>query len=156
MLTLPGFSGHNLLLTRSAINSPLRCDEKREVGDRILESRRQNLRAILLQPNGGFTGIAVYLGWPATGSVEQDRALSEDQMHTVILLAVLHGFVSIPPIRTFQPFPDVKCPAGYSVWWPQGKEFDNDRFAECIKPIHAKGSSVIKNASIRTKVTSKK
>jgi hypothetical protein len=58
-------------------------------------------------------------------------------MHTLVLLAVLHGYVSIPPIRTFQPYPDVKCPAGYSVWWPQGKEFENDRYAECIKPIRS-------------------
>jgi hypothetical protein len=56
-------------------------------------------------------------------------------MPTLILLAVLQGFVSIPPIRVFQPYPDVKCPRGYSVWWPAGKEFDNDRYAECIKPI---------------------
>jgi hypothetical protein len=58
-------------------------------------------------------------------------------MHTLILLAVLHGYVSIPPIRVFQPYPDVKCPAGYMVWWPQGKEFDNDQYAECIKPIRS-------------------
>jgi hypothetical protein len=77
-------------------------------------------------------------------------------MHTLILFAVLHGYVSIPPIRTFQPFPDVKCPAGYSVWWPKGKEFDNDRFAECIKPIRANHSGDVKNASLRTKVPSKK
>lgn len=82
-------------------------------------------------------------------------------MHTVILLAVLHGYVSIPPIRTFRPFPNVKCPAGYSVWWPQGKEFDNDRFAECIKPIKTERaatakSGAVKNVSLRTKVASKK
>jgi hypothetical protein len=79
----------------------------------------------------------------------------------VILLAVLHGYVSIPPIRTFQPFPDVKCPSGYSLWWPQGKEFENDRFAECIKPIRAERSGVVnsgavKNVSLRTKAASKK
>jgi hypothetical protein len=56
-------------------------------------------------------------------------------MPALILFAVLHGFVSIPPIRVFQPYPDVKCPKGYSVWWPAGKEFDNDRYAECIQPI---------------------
>ena len=82
-------------------------------------------------------------------------------MHTVILLAVLHGYVSLPPIRTFQPFPDVKCPAGYSIWWPQGKEFDNDRFAECIKPVRTEQSEkaksgAVKNVSLRTKVASKK
>ena len=82
-------------------------------------------------------------------------------MHTVILLAVLHGYVSIPPIRTFQPFPDVKCPLGYSIWWPQGKEFDNDRFAECIKPIKteraaAPKSGAVKNVSLSPKVASKK
>jgi len=82
-------------------------------------------------------------------------------MHTVILLAVLHGYVSIPPIRTFQPYPDVKCPSGYSVWWPQGKEFENDRFAECIKPIRTERSSVmkagaVKNVSLRTKAASRK
>lgn len=76
-------------------------------------------------------------------------------MHIVILLAVLHGYVSIPPIRTFQPYPDVKCPSGYSVWWPQDKEFDNDRFAECIKPIRARNTSVVKNVSLRSKTASK-
>lgn len=85
----------------------------------------------------------------------------EDEMHTLILFAVLHGYVSIPPIRTYQPFPNVKCPVGYSIWWPQGKEFDNDRYAECIKPIGMERSSVpkpgpVKNASLRTKAASKK
>jgi len=56
-------------------------------------------------------------------------------MNTLILLAVLHGVVSIPPIRVFQPYPDVKCPRGYATWWPVDKEFDNDKYAECIKPI---------------------
>jgi len=82
-------------------------------------------------------------------------------MHTLILLAVLHGYVSIPTIRTFEPFPDVKCPKGYSIWWPQGKEFDNDRFAECIKPVRTERSGVAKsgvvsNVSLRSKVTPKK
>ena len=56
-------------------------------------------------------------------------------MHAVILIAALQGFISIPPIRVFQPYPDVKCPPGYSIWWPAGKELDNDRYAECIKPL---------------------
>lgn len=56
-------------------------------------------------------------------------------MTTLILIAALQGYISIPPIRVFQPYPDVKCPHGYSIWWPAGKEFDNDRYAECIKPI---------------------
>ena len=78
----------------------------------------------------------------------------------IILFAVLNGYVSIPPIRTFQPFQDVKCPAGYSIWWPQGKEFENDRFAECIKPVRtersgAVKSGTVKNVSLRTKTTSK-
>lgn len=72
-------------------------------------------------------------------------------MNTLILLAVLHGFVSIPPIYVFQPYPDVKCPRGYSVWWPQGKEFDNDKYAECIKPI-GKGSRSVTDVSLRRKV----
>ena len=56
-------------------------------------------------------------------------------MHALILFAALQGFISIPPIHVFQPYPDVKCPRGYSIWWPAGKEFDNDRYAECIKPV---------------------
>lgn len=56
-------------------------------------------------------------------------------MHTLMLLAVLHGVISISPIREFRPYPSVKCPRGYSLWWPSGKEFDNDKYAECIKPI---------------------
>lgn len=82
-------------------------------------------------------------------------------MHTMILLAVLHGYVSIPPIRTFQPFPDVKCPGGYSIWWPEGQEFENDRFAECIRRIRTERSGeaksgVVKNVSLRSKVSPKK
>jgi hypothetical protein len=69
-------------------------------------------------------------------------------MHTLVLLAVLHG-ISIPPIHVFQPYPYVKCPRGYSVWWPAGKEFQNDRYAECIKPIPA--ANVMKPASLRKK-----
>lgn len=77
-------------------------------------------------------------------------------MHTFILFVVLHGVVSIPPIRVFQPYPDVKCPRGYSIWWPAGKEFDNDRYAECIKVIHASKAAksthkVTTNVSLREK-----
>lgn len=76
-------------------------------------------------------------------------------MKAVILLAVLHGVVSIPPIRVFQPYPYVKCPRGYSVWWPAGKEFDNDRYAECVKPIRTQAekspSKQLKDVSLRPK-----
>jgi hypothetical protein len=88
------------------------------------------------------------------GSVDDDN--HEGEMHTLVLLAVLHGYISIPPIRTFQPFPDVKCPAGYLIWWPHGKEFDNDRFAECIKPLGAQRTSVVKNVSLQVKTPPKK
>lgn len=73
-------------------------------------------------------------------------------MKTVILLAVLHGVVSIPPIRVFQPYPDVKCPRGYSIWWPSGKEFDNDRYAECIKPLHAQATKSTKSKTTMKEV----
>ena len=76
-------------------------------------------------------------------------------MHTLILLAVLHGYVSIPPIRVFQPFPDVKCPSGYSIWWPHGREFDNDRYAECIKPIRTYRSKAVTDVSLRRKAVKK-
>ena len=56
-------------------------------------------------------------------------------MPTLILFALLQGYISIPPIHILQPYHDVKCPRGYSIWWPAGKEFDDDRYAECIKPI---------------------
>ena len=75
-------------------------------------------------------------------------------MRTLVLLAVLHGVVSIPPIRVFQPYPDVKCPRGYSIWWPAGKEFDNDRYAQCIKVIAKPTKTVHKittNVSLREK-----
>ncbi len=75
-------------------------------------------------------------------------------MKTVILLAVLQGVVSIPPIRVFQPYPSVKCPHGYLIWWPSGKEFDNDRYAECVKPLHtqaAKSKNTMKEVSLRPK-----
>ena len=72
-------------------------------------------------------------------------------MHALILFAVMHGVISISPIRIFQPFPTVKCPPGYALWWPSGKEFDNDKYAECIKPIaeQAKISKPIKQVSLR-------
>jgi hypothetical protein len=73
-------------------------------------------------------------------------------MHTLILIAVLNGYVSIPPIRTFQPYPDVKCPAGYSIWWPQGKEFSNDQYAQCIKPIQSRRHKPLSNVSLKHKV----
>jgi hypothetical protein len=76
-------------------------------------------------------------------------------MTTLVLLAVLHGYVSIPPIRVFQPYPDVKCPSGYSVWWPKGKEFDNDRYAECIKPLRKRPQKVVTDVSLQHKVVRK-
>jgi len=71
-------------------------------------------------------------------------------MTTLILIAALQGYISIPPIRTFQPYPDVKCPHGYSVWWPEGKEFDNDRYAECIKPIVRSGAKAVLTPAAKT------
>jgi hypothetical protein len=73
-------------------------------------------------------------------------------MHTLILLAVLHGVVSIAPIRVFQPYPSVKCPHGYSIWWPKGKEFDNDKFAECVQPIAKSPTKIVKDVSLRHKM----
>lgn len=70
-------------------------------------------------------------------------------MTTLLWFAALHGVVSIPPIRVFQPYPDVRCPPGYAVWWPAGKEFDNDRYAECIKPISGQGTKGVKGVSLR-------
>jgi hypothetical protein len=75
-------------------------------------------------------------------------------MHTLLLFAVLHGVVSIPPIRVFQPYPYVKCPQGYSIWWPAGKEFDNDRYAQCVKVIAKPAKSphrITTNVSLRQK-----
>jgi len=77
-------------------------------------------------------------------------------MHTLVLVAVLHGVISISPIREFRPYPSVKCPPGYSLWWPGGKEFDNDKYAECIKPIAQatkKSSQKVKNVSLRQTTT---
>ena len=82
-------------------------------------------------------------------------------MHSLVLIAVLHAVVSIPPIRVFQPYPDVKCPNGYSLWWPAGKEFENDRYAQCVKfartptkaaakPAHS-GHKIVTNVSLRQK-----
>jgi hypothetical protein len=72
-------------------------------------------------------------------------------MHTLILVAVLHGVVSIPPIRVFQPYPDVKCPHGYSIWWPAGREFENDRYAECVKAVQKQPTKVVKEVSLSHK-----
>jgi len=77
-------------------------------------------------------------------------------MRTLVLVAVLHGVISISPIREFCPYPSVKCPPGYSLWWPSGKEFDNDKYAECLKPIAQetkKASQKMKNVSLRQKAT---
>ncbi len=74
-------------------------------------------------------------------------------MHTLVLFAVLHAAVSIPPIRVFQPYPDVKCPHGYSLWWPAGKEFENDRYAECVKFVGAATKTTATSAHSRRKVT---
>jgi hypothetical protein len=63
-------------------------------------------------------------------------------MHALVLVAVLQGVVSIAPIRVFQPYPYVKCPKGYSLWWPAGKEFNNDAYAECVQ-------AVVKQASVK-------
>lgn len=56
-------------------------------------------------------------------------------MHALVLVAVLQGVISIAPIRVFQPYPSVKCPKGYSLWWPAGREFNNDAYAECVQRI---------------------
>jgi hypothetical protein len=77
-------------------------------------------------------------------------------MHTLILFAVLHNVISISLIREFRPYPSVKCPRGYSLWWPSGKEFDNDKYAQCIKPVAeqaAKSPGKVKNVSLRQKIT---
>lgn len=74
-------------------------------------------------------------------------------MHTLVLFAVLHAAVSIPPIRVFQPYPDVRCPHGYSLWWPVGKEFDNDRYAQCVKFVAAPAKASAKSAHSVHKVT---
>lgn len=73
-------------------------------------------------------------------------------MNTLILLAVLHSVVSISPIRVFQPYPEVKCPSGYSIWWPYGKEFDNDKYAACIKPIESRLKKAIGDVRRRHKI----
>jgi hypothetical protein len=73
-------------------------------------------------------------------------------------LAVLHGVVSIAPIRTFQPYPSVRCPKGYSLWWPAGKEFENDRFAQCVQPLqkeakaHSRSPKITTNVSLKEKI----
>jgi hypothetical protein len=51
----------------------------------------------------------------------------------MIAMVILQIAVSIPPIRVFQPYPNMKCPQGYSLWWPDHKEFDNDKYAQCVK-----------------------
>jgi hypothetical protein len=79
-------------------------------------------------------------------------------MHTLMLLAVLNGVISISPIREFRPYPSVKCvkcPRGYSLWWPSGKEFENDKYAQCIKPVAqqaVKPPQKMKDVSLRQRV----
>ena len=76
-------------------------------------------------------------------------------MTTLILIAALSGYISISPIHILQPYHDVKCPHGYSIWWPVGKEFDDDRYAECIKRVvHAKAKTIVVPASKTERLTS--
>jgi hypothetical protein len=79
-------------------------------------------------------------------------------MYSLILLAVLQGSVSIDPIHVFRPYPSVRCPKGYSLWWPAGREFDNDKYAQCVRPVVQKADQTRKvttDASLRRKSTSR-
>ena len=107
-----------------------------------------------VQHTVGRAAYKVWGGADVLGFVLRDSAKGRD-MNTLILLAVLHGYVSIPPIHVFQPYPDVKCPRGYSVWWPQGKEFENDKYAECIKPIGKRSAKTVTDVSLRRKEVGK-
>jgi len=103
-------------------------------------------------------------GSSARARLSQLRGLIEGRhydggtMHALVLFAVLHGVISISPIREFRPYPTVKCPKGYTLWWPAGREFDNDRYAQCVQPIAAqkiaapKASTVVKDVSLRQKL----
>jgi hypothetical protein len=76
-------------------------------------------------------------------------------MHVLVLVAVLQGMISIAPIRMFQPYPSVKCPKGYTLWWPAGKEFENDRYAQCVQPVvktAGRGHKITTNVSLREKI----
>lgn len=72
-------------------------------------------------------------------------------MYSLILFAVLQGSVSIDPIHVFRPYPSVRCPKGYSLWWPAGREFDNDKYAQCVRPVVQK--PVVQKADQTRKVT---
>jgi len=76
-------------------------------------------------------------------------------MHSLVLIAVLQGVISIAPIRVFQPYPSVKCPKGYSLWWPAGKEFNNDAYAQCVQPIGKQAKQVKPGKKITTDVSLK-
>jgi len=76
-------------------------------------------------------------------------------MHTLALIAVLQGMISIAPIRMFQPYPSVKCPKGYALWWPSGKEFENDKYAQCVQPIAkitTRNHKITTDVSLREKI----
>jgi len=76
-------------------------------------------------------------------------------MHALVLIAVLQGMISISPIRTLQPYPSVRCPKGYTLWWPAGKEFENDKFAQCVQHIAKTATRTHKlttNVSLRQKI----
>jgi hypothetical protein len=76
-------------------------------------------------------------------------------MNTLILLAVLQGAVAVPPIRVSDPYPGVKCPRGYSIWWPPGREFDDDKYAKCIKPIPKHPAKAVTDVSHKDHQTKK-
>jgi hypothetical protein len=79
-------------------------------------------------------------------------------MYSLILLTVLRGSVSIDPIHTLRPYPSVRFPKGYSLWWPAGKEFDNDKYAQCVGPVVKRADQMRKattDVSLRRKNTSR-
>lgn len=51
----------------------------------------------------------------------------------MIPILILQIAISISPIRVSQPYPHVKCPKGFELWWPDGREFENDKYAQCVK-----------------------
>jgi len=54
-------------------------------------------------------------------------------MITLLMFTLLGAQrISVQPTRILTPTPKLVCPAGYSIWWPEGKESENDKYPNAL------------------------
>ena len=61
-----------------------------------------------------------------------DPTAAHVQPVTPPIPVVVKVLATVQPLRVYEPVAEMKCPNGYDLWWPYGKEFD-DQYAECVK-----------------------